>query len=129
MLVERSESGTIQHHSKEYGRSREGAALTVWIPLVEDVGYTTRGSFGSWAADQGLNLMAATKVTKSSTEEKVQSFVDTNNLQFPVFKEDGRLSQYFNVSGIPAAAVVKDGKVIWRGHPANISDEMLAGWL
>jgi thiol-disulfide isomerase/thioredoxin len=80
-------------------------------------------------ADKGLNMMACTKVTKSSTEEKVQSFVETNNLQFPVFKEDGKLSQYFNVSGIPAAAVVKDGKIVWRGHPANISDAMLAGWL
>ena len=39
------------------------------------------------------------------------------------------LAQYFAVSGIPAAAVVKNGKVVWRGHPARINDEMLKGWM
>lgn len=79
--------------------------------------------------DRGLNLLAATKVTKSSTDEKVRGFVEAHGLQFPVFKEDGQLSRYFNVSGIPAAAVVKDGKVVWRGHPANLTDPMIEGWL
>jgi thiol-disulfide isomerase/thioredoxin len=79
--------------------------------------------------DRGLNLLAATKVTKSATDEKVQSFVDSNGLVFPVFKENGELSRYFNVSGIPAAAVVKDGKIVWRGHPANLTDQMLDAWL
>ena len=38
------------------------------------------------------------------------------------------MSQHFNVSGIPAAAVVKDGKIVWRGHPARLTDEMIQGW-
>ena len=42
---------------------------------------------------------------------------------------DGSLSQYFNVGGIPAAAVVKDGKVVWRGHPARLSEQMLKDWI
>jgi hypothetical protein len=29
------------------------------------------------------------------------------------------------VTGIPAAAVVKGGKVIWRGHPAQLTDDVL----
>ena len=32
MLVERSESGTVQHDRAEYGKSREGMPLTVWLP-------------------------------------------------------------------------------------------------
>ena len=28
----------------------------------------------------------------------------------------------FNVTGIPAAALVKEGKVIWRGHPGRLDD-------
>ena len=45
-------------------------------------------------------------------------------------KEDGqKMSDRFGVKGIPAAAVVKNGKVVWRGHPARIKDEMIDGWL
>lgn len=78
---------------------------------------------------KGLNLLACTKVTKSATDDKVATFVQAHNLTFPVFKEDGQLSQYFNVSGIPAAAVVKDGKIVWRGHPANLSDQLIESLL
>jgi hypothetical protein len=35
----------------------------------------------------------------------------------------------FNVSGIPAAAVVKDGVVVWRGHPARLNNDILTGML
>lgn len=39
------------------------------------------------------------------------------------------ISAYFGVSGIPAVAVIKAGKVVWRGHPARISLEMLENWV
>ena len=35
------------------------------------------------------------------------------------------LSGAYAVSGIPAAALVKDGKVIWRGHPSRLTDELV----
>ena len=77
----------------------------------------------------GLNIVGLTKITKSSTEAKVTQFIQTNGLQFPIAKERGDLSQYFGVSGIPAAAVVKDGKIIWRGHPNAINDALIQAWL
>ena len=79
--------------------------------------------------DQGLQVVALTKITRSSTEETVSKFIEDKKMTYPVAKEDGKASQYFGVAGIPAAAVVKDGKVIWRGHPANISEAMLKGWI
>jgi hypothetical protein len=39
------------------------------------------------------------------------------------------MSDYFAVSGIPAAAVIKDGKVVWRGHPGRLTDDMINAWL
>lgn len=78
---------------------------------------------------KGLQMVGVTKVTKSSTDEKVAEFISTQKLSYPMAKEDGGLSDYFNVAGIPAAAVVKDGKVVWRGHPASLTDQMLANWL
>lgn len=76
---------------------------------------------------KGLGIIALTKVTKSSTEEGVEAFIKDNKLNFPVGKEmeGGTMSAAYAVSGIPAAALVKDGKVIWRGHPARLTDELL----
>ncbi len=79
--------------------------------------------------DQGLQVVGLTKLTRSSTEEVVSKFIEDTKMTYPVAKEDGKASSYFGVAGIPAAAVVKDGKVIWRGHPANISDAMLQDWM
>jgi thiol-disulfide isomerase/thioredoxin len=80
--------------------------------------------------DQGLQVVGLTKITKSATEEKVQSFITDKGLTYPMAKEKGgTMSSYFNVSGIPAAAVVKDGKIVWRGHPARLSETLIKSWL
>jgi hypothetical protein len=47
------------------------------------------------------------------------------NLSLPFATEivqDGEwtLSSPFNVSGVPAAAVIKNSVVIWRGHPGRL---------
>ena len=78
---------------------------------------------------QGLNIIAFTQVNKSSTDDKVAAFVQQHELTFPVAKESGKIKNHFNVSGIPAAAVIKDGVVVWRGHPARLSETILKQWL
>jgi thiol-disulfide isomerase/thioredoxin len=78
---------------------------------------------------QGLKILGLTRLTKSSTQEKVTAFVDEKGLNYPVAKENGKVAPLFNVSGIPAAAVVKDGEIIWRGHPNGLSDELWDKWL
>ncbi|NOY24850.1 MAG: redoxin domain-containing protein [Oligoflexia bacterium] len=77
----------------------------------------------------GLQVVGFTKVTKSSTDAKVMDFLKEGGVTFPIAKETGALSKWFNVSGIPAAALVKDGKIVWRGHPARLSDDQLKAWL
>jgi len=73
---------------------------------------------------KGVQVMAFTKITKSATEESVQDFIKEHKLEgIPMGKEkDASLSNALAVTGIPAAAVVKDGKVVWRGHPAQLDD-------
>ena len=74
-----------------------------------------------------LNIVGMTKVTKKATDELVMQFIAENKITFPIGKEKGgSLSQAFAVTGIPAAAIVKDGKIIWRGHPNKLTDEFLA---
>ncbi|MEL6341980.1 MAG: TlpA disulfide reductase family protein [Myxococcota bacterium] len=78
---------------------------------------------------QGLQMVGLTKVTRSSTDDSVAEFIQEKSVSYPIAKESGDMSAHFNVSGIPAAAVVKDGEIIWRGHPARLTDEMIQGWL
>ena len=78
---------------------------------------------------KGLQVVGLTKVTKSATEQGVAEFISQNNLSYPVAKENGEISKYFNVSGIPAAAVYKGGKIVWRGHPVKLTDTMIESWL
>lgn len=78
---------------------------------------------------KGLQVVGLTKITKSATEEKVQEFITEQKVSYPMAKETGEMSDYFAVSGIPAAAVIKDGKVVWRGHPGRLTDDMINAWL
>jgi thiol-disulfide isomerase/thioredoxin len=79
---------------------------------------------------QGLRVIGLTKVSKSASDEAVAQFIKERSVAYPIAKErGGSLSTLFNVSGVPAAAVVKDGKVVWRGHPARLSDQLLQSWL
>ena len=91
------------------------------VPKVQQIYTDLKG--------QGLQVVGLTKVTRSATDDKVQSFITENKIEYPIAKENGELSTYFNVSGIPAAAVLKDGKVVWRGHPAQLTEDRLKSWL
>ena len=76
--------------------------------------------------EKGIQVVGITKVTKSATDESVEAFIKESKAKFPIGKEkDGSLSKAYAVSGIPAAALVKDGKMIWRGHPARLDDATL----
>ncbi len=81
---------------------------------------------GKWKG-KGVQVVALTKITKSATEESVMEFIKENKLEgLPMGKEQGsEMSDAFAVTGIPAAAVVQGGKVVWRGHPAQLTDDVL----
>ncbi len=80
-------------------------------------------------ADRGLQVLGVSRLSRGGTEEKMMAFLDDNNLEFPMARDDGTISAHFGVAGIPAVAVVKSGKVVWRGHPAKIAPEMLESWM
>ena len=100
----------------------------VWCPHCQREVPKMQALYNSLGS-QGLQLVGVTRITKSSTEEKVLAFMEEHQVTYPIAKEDGSIAKHFNVSGIPAAAVVKEGKVVWRGHPARLNEEMIKGWL
>lgn len=78
---------------------------------------------------EGLEIVGLTTVSGSATERGVQKIINRFNLSFPVAKEDGSIGKIFVVSGIPMAAVFKEGKIIWRGHPGRLTQKKIRSWL
>ena len=79
--------------------------------------------------DTGLQIVAVTKASEGTTNEEIRDFLAEQEVSYPAAKETGVISEFFNINGIPAAVVVKDSKVIWRGHPARINDDVIKSWL
>jgi thiol-disulfide isomerase/thioredoxin len=77
---------------------------------------------------KGLQVVGVTRITQSATEDSVKEFIAGSGVSYPMAKETGELATYFDVKGIPAVAMVKDGKVVWRGHPMRLDDELLRAW-
>ena len=75
----------------------------------------------------GLRLLGLTRLTKTATDDTVRAFLAGQGFDFPVAKErqGGPLSNAFLVTGIPAAVLVIDGEVAWRGHPARLREQHL----
>ncbi|CAM2069887.1 TlpA family protein disulfide reductase [Sulfidibacter corallicola] len=75
--------------------------------------------------EKGVNVVALTRITEKSTVTSVISFLTERDLTFSIAREDGTMSDRFGVFGVPAAALVKDGKIIWRGPPKLLADQTL----
>ncbi len=83
-------------------------------------------------ADQGLVVIAVTKHTKSQNDDKVSKFLADNHITFPcaVESEGYQSTKDYGVSGVPAAVVIdRKGKIVWRNHPARLTEERLARFL
>jgi thiol-disulfide isomerase/thioredoxin len=96
----------------------------VWCPHCRNHMPELVGTYDKWKG-KGMNVVGLTRLTKGKTKDDVLKFMDENKLNYPIGKEDGKLARIFGVGGIPAAAVVKDGKIVWRGHPARLSEDVI----
>ncbi len=75
---------------------------------------------------KGVQVLLVTRLTKTSTEESTLAFLAENQVPFATLVDDNStMTEGAGVSGIPAAALVRDGVIIWRGHPARLDDVTL----
>jgi len=101
----------------------------VWCPHCKREVPKLEATYQSWKG-KGLNMVGLTKQTRDITDDQVSSFIQEKGISYPIGHEVGQsMSDAFAVRGVPAAAVVKDGKIIWRGHPARLNDEMIEGFV
>jgi thiol-disulfide isomerase/thioredoxin len=72
---------------------------------------------------QGLLIIAITD------EEKplVRKFSSEHDITYKVAIDDkDTLAKHFNVKGIPHAVLAdKSGRIIWKGHPAQLTDDII----
>lgn len=77
-------------------------------------------------SSQGLVIMG---ISNESTS-KIERFMDNIPMDYHVGSDSTGLGRKLGVRSIPHAFFVKDGKILWRGHPGYITnkivDEMMA---
>ncbi len=80
---------------------------------------------------KGLNLIGVTAASSLYTDEKLEAFISKElKVTFPMAKDNaGAMSKRYAVNTVPAAAMVKNGKIVWRGHPSRLKDEFIEKWL
>ena len=101
----------------------------VWCPHCKREVPKLQATFDKYSP-QGLSVIGLTKQSRDVTDDQVQDFVTSNSIAYPVAREQGQsMSDAYNVKGVPSAAVGKEGKVVWKGHPARLTDAMIEGWL
>lgn len=87
------------------------------VPKLEEMAAQYKGK---------MDIVGLTRLTRDKSAEEVDAFLKENKVTYPVAKENGKVAEHFAVSGIPAAALVKDGTIVWRGHPGRLSEETIA---
>jgi len=116
----------------EVSLDRDGVTLLVfwevWCPHCRREAPRIQQLYADWKGS-GLQVVGLMKMDKGTSEEGVRSFLDEQGITYPIARQDGALSLYFNVFSIPAAALLKDGVVIWRGHPGRLSEDLLKSFL
>ncbi len=81
------------------------------------------------AEHEGLEVLGLTRLTRNGTAEEVLEFAKEQGVSYPIGVVGQDLADRLAIRGVPAAAAVIDGRVVWRGHPAELDDATVQGWL
>ncbi|MCB9678257.1 MAG: TlpA family protein disulfide reductase [Alphaproteobacteria bacterium] len=77
----------------------------------------------------GLNVVGLTRLTRNTTREAAAGFLEEQGVHYAAGVGGHDLANRLGIKGIPAAVAVKDGAVIWQGHPGRLTEEQLRAWL
>ncbi len=76
------------------------------MAFVEDVNRQYR--------DSGVEVIGLTTASGDTPDGKVHKFISDNEMTFGVFKDNGRLMNYFWFEGIPSTVILHDGEVVLK---------------
>lgn len=100
-----------------------------WCPFCDKRMQTLEKLYRQYH-NYGIDMVGITRITKTSTVAKCEDFITRNSITFPMFKENGKAFDYFDVAGVPHARLIYKGKLIWEdktGSTQLISRHMLEG--
>jgi hypothetical protein len=106
----------------------DGSAVLVvffetWDPLGREAMPALEAQYEAYHP-RGLEMVALNRLTHSTAPD-VAAYITQFGLTFPVAQETGALRERYLVTGIPAAALLAGGKVVWRGHPRELTDAVI----
>jgi hypothetical protein len=89
------------------------------VPRLEEIYESYR--------DHGLEVIGLTTMSRNTTDEKFQAFLQEYGVTFPVAKvtEDAPSDLY--PGGVPYAVIAKDATVVWSGHPGDLPRDAFDG--
>jgi hypothetical protein len=76
--------------------------------------------------EQGLSIVAVSKEDSSSLEK----FIEELGAEFPIVAEKTNSMRAYGKTSYPSSFLIgPDGRVLWEGHPGNLSDATLEEFL
>lgn len=113
--------------------SDQFGALTVvvfwetWCPHCDEALLGVEALYDALAAD-GLDVVGVTTLSKGITEREALDYIDATGLSFPqAWDRDRILTERFDNTAWPRAYVVRDGLIVWEGHPQGLESLDLGG--
>lgn len=78
----------------------------------------------------GLDVVGVTTLSKGVDEARARKLVEELGLTFPQAADRQRVvADRFGVEAWPRAYVVRDGRIVWEGHPSHLDEASLGALL
>lgn len=76
----------------------------------------------------GSTELVVIGISKES-EQTIRDFMAETAMEYTIGSDpSGALASALAIEGIPTAFFVKQGKIVWRGHPMEITEELIRGF-
>ncbi len=78
---------------------------------------------------EGLSVVGLTSLSRGVDAPQLLAFAEEHALTYPIERAPGPLKEQLQITGVPAAVLLQDGEVVWRGHPGRLDRATLRGWI
>ncbi len=75
--------------------------------------------------DRGLTLVGFSQADEPEGDQRLADFIRDKELSFPLAKVTKDPWIYFDIEGVPSAAAIKDGRIVFEGSLSLVTDEFM----